>query len=55
MQIDWRKVAVSLNAKAHKELESALRKENADVAQEFRIRGFVMKALADALFDGLEP
>jgi hypothetical protein len=53
MEIDWRKVAVSLNTKAHAEMEIANDAESPEAAREFRIRSSILMAVANALFDGL--
>ena len=55
MEIDWHKVAVSLNRAASKDLDIALNASDGDPekAKEFRIRGSILMSIADALFDGL--
>ena len=55
MEINWHKVAVSLNRAASKDLDIALNASDGDPekAKEFRIRGSILMSIADALFDGL--
>ena len=55
LEIDWHKVAVSLNRAASKDLDIALNAKDSDPerAKEFRIRGSILMSIADALFDGL--
>ena len=53
MEIDWHKVAVSLNRAASKDLDIALNAGDPEKAKEFRIRGSILMSIADALFDGL--
>jgi hypothetical protein len=52
VEIDWRKVAVSLNGEAHKNLDISLQATREE-AGEFRIRAALLMAIANALFDGL--
>jgi hypothetical protein len=54
MEVDWRKVAVSLNTDGHRDLETALRHENSNEKLEYRIRGFILISIADALFAGIK-
>jgi hypothetical protein len=51
--MDWNKVAVHLNGEAWKEFENLNKTEDDDQRREHRIRGFVFKSLANALFVGL--
>jgi hypothetical protein len=53
MEIDWRKVAVSLNGDGWRDLETAGNQESPETALEFRIRAFLLMSLANALFEGL--
>jgi hypothetical protein len=53
MEMNWRRVAVSLNGDGHRDLDLALKQESPDAAQEYRIRGFTLISIANALFDGL--
>jgi hypothetical protein len=54
MGIDWHTVAGCLRDDAMKEFENADKQENREAATEFRIRGFILKSLANALFEGVE-
>ena len=47
MEIDWHKVAVSLNRAASKNLDIALKAKDSDPerAKEFRIRGSILMAM----------
>jgi hypothetical protein len=53
MDVDWNKVAVHLNGEAWKEFESQNQTEDQLRCMEHRIRGFILKSLADALFEGI--
>jgi hypothetical protein len=55
MEIDWHRVAVSLNGAAHRDLVVSQQAGSAETAREFRMRGSILKSIADALFEGLEP
>jgi hypothetical protein len=52
--VDWNKVAVHLNGEAWKEFEHQSKTEDDDQRREHRIRGFILKSLADALFEGID-
>jgi len=52
--MDWHKVAVDLNSQGHEELDIAQRQGSRETAKEFRIRGYLLISLANALFKGLE-
>lgn len=54
MEIDWHRVAVSLNSAGHRDLDSAGKRELPEAAKEYRIRAFILISLANALFDGLD-
>ena len=51
--MDWNKVAVHLNGEAWKEFENEGQTEDQDRRREHRIRGYILKSLADALFSGI--
>jgi hypothetical protein len=51
--MDWNKVAAHMNGEAWKEFEHLGKTEDDDQRREHRIRGFILKSLADALFAGL--
>lgn len=51
--MDWNKVAQHLNDEAWNEFEQLSKTEDDDQRQEHRFRGFILKALADALFVAL--
>ena len=52
--MDWNKVAVYLNGEAWKEFDNERQTEDQFRRTEYRIRGFILKSLADALFEGLD-
>jgi hypothetical protein len=51
--MDWNKVAVQLNGDAWKEFENMNKTEDDNQSREHRIRGLILKSLANALFVGL--
>lgn len=53
MEINWRKVGASLNGRAMTDLDISNDAENPETAREFRIRGAILYAIAQAIFDGL--
>jgi hypothetical protein len=53
MDLDWRKVAVSLNGKGWECLELASKQDDPAKDHFFRLQGAILTALADALFEGL--
>ncbi len=53
MEMDWRRVAVSLNTDGHRDLDLSLKQEAPAAVQEYRIRGFTLISIANALFEGL--
>jgi hypothetical protein len=53
MEIDWRKVAVSLNTESVANFDVALKSTNPELVKEFQFRGWILQVFAMALFSGL--